>query len=161
MKKRQFMGLFVTAAFLAGATEVHAIMLVDQAGSDPEDASASMASVTYAKETLLKTVTVKDSDGNTYYTIARDHYVSGPSDIAANVGDIYTVTYTLDGMVFAAAPSLKKYVVTGSGMTRMVAGAGDDSFGSTPFSGGTAGDSSVVFRLETSGTASPQMTCSR
>ena len=148
---KQFIRLSVAAVFIAASTGAHAIKLVSGPTVDPD--VTSMDSVTYAKETLLKT-SAKEPDNITFYDIQRTHYVSGPTKIytlgAAN--DAYVVRYSLEGMVFAAQP-------TGHALGRMndvpgvIATPGDtisegDGFGGrlNIILGGAAGDDYVVFQ---------------
>ena len=125
----------------------HALKVVNAADTNPAspgDDDYAVASVTYAKETLLKgstgetqnTQAASDTaDKTVYYKIARAHLISAPAEISANAGDIYLVTFQLDGMVFSSIPTLN------SGAD----GSGTD-FGS-PAAGGALGSKSVTFRL--------------
>ena len=83
---KQFIRLCVAAAFAVGSMGAHAIMLVDGRSADP-GTDAAKASVTYAKETLLKTET-KEVNDTTYYDIERRHYVSGPTTIFRTATDL-------------------------------------------------------------------------
>ena len=90
-----------------------------------------MSSVTYAKETLLATDTTPAADASDktgYHDIVLGHIVSAPAGVAASPGDVYLVTYVLDGLVFAAAPAM---------------GSPPDF---TIAAGGAVGDDRVVFR---------------
>ena len=77
MKKRTFIGLLASAAFLAGAAEVHALKMVLTEGSDPM-ATTAMDSVIYAKETLLNTAgaTVEDASKTKHYVLGQANYAS-------------------------------------------------------------------------------------
>ena len=141
MDKRTFVGLCAALAFVAGSPAVHALKIVDAVADDP--ATTARASNTYAKELLTTTATTDasdDADTATYYDILEENlYLSAPADIAANAGDTYLVTYTLDGMVFQDAPSI---------------GAPSGDF--TIAAGGSEGDKMVVFRMDAD--ASPVLT---
>ena len=139
MDKRTFVGLCAALAFVATSPGAYALKIFDDA---PADAAAVMAaemndSFTYAAETLLMgtgnvTEASDDSDTATYYNIGGDDvHLAAPVGIAATAGDIYVVTFTLDGMVFqdpVAAGNL-------DGGTFNLA------------TGGGSGDKLVVFRL--------------
>ena len=76
---KQFIRLSVAAVFVAASTGAYAIKLVSGPMVNPGVATA-MDSVTYAKETLVKTG-AKEPDNVTFYDIQRTHYVSGPTKI--------------------------------------------------------------------------------
>ena len=108
--------------------------------ASPGDGETAVASVTYAKETLLKGGTnvqaaADTADKTVYYKISRAHLISAAADVAANAGDTYLVTFQLDGMVFSSVPTLN------SGTS----GVGTD-FGA-PAAGGALGSKSATFRL--------------
>ena len=136
MKMRTFIGLCAALAFAAGSTAVHAVKIVADAGDDPT-AEAAMASVTYAAETLLMgddnmTAASDEDDETAYYNIGGDDlFISAPADIAATLGDIYVVAFTLEGMVFQEQ-------VTSDQLT-----GGSFSLAT----GGGPGDKIAVFRL--------------
>ena len=81
----------VGAMLLVGFASAHAQLMIEGA-----------TSVTYAKETLLKgdDNTTMDAADMMYYNIAASLEIVGEADIAANAGDVYTVSFELDGMVF-------------------------------------------------------------
>lgn len=59
-------------------------------------------SVTYAKETLPKADPIA-KDGVMHYVLGHALSIAAPAGIAAQAADRYFVTFTLDGMVFAAS----------------------------------------------------------
>lgn len=129
MRPRFLMSL-VAAALLAVAGQAHALKFVDDATTDPASPTGdqyAVATVTYAKETLLKGTANVTKD--VYHNITRDHLVSAPAEIAAAATDQYIVSYTLDGMVFSGPPTIVPSALTIA-------------------SGGAAGDNSVVFRKD-------------
>ena len=84
----------VAVMLLAGFTSAHAQLTIGGASS-----------VTYAKETLLTTLTraASDTDDKTkYYNILRAHTISAEPDVAGGANDTYVLSYTLEGMVFNA-----------------------------------------------------------
>jgi hypothetical protein len=134
---RKFTMLCVAFAFAAAATGAHALKLVPTAAGNP--ATEGMSSVTYAKETLLKTATVV-AGGTTYYTLARDHYVSAPTTVySADANDAYVISFTLDGMVFTEAPMLNAPLNPGTVMFQAILG-------------GFPGADNVVFQRTGTGT---------
>ena len=144
MKMRTFIGLCAALAFAAGSTAVHAVKIVGMTGDDPAEGDAS---VTYAKETLESEATTPasdDSDETTYYNIGGDPLIlSAPAEISANAGDSFIASYTLNGMVFMAAPTLR--VTHNDDPTD--ASPQDDRMGVfTIAAKGGVGDNSVVFR---------------
>ena len=92
-------------------------------------------SVTYAKETLPKADTIA-KDGVTHYTLGHALTVAAPAGIAAQATDRYFVTFTLDGMVLAAAAP-----ATLTGGTFAIS------------SGGAIGDQEVTYRSSAAVTA--------
>ena len=139
MKMRMFIGLCAALAFAAGSTTVYAVKVVDAPEGDPAEGDAS---VTYAKETLETDETTPakdDTDKTTYYNIAQPLILSAPAEISANPGDSFIVSYTLDGMVFSALPTLNVSNNTQQGQADLV---GVFSVAAN----GAIGDKSVVFR---------------
>jgi hypothetical protein len=136
MMMRQFISLWAAAAFAVASMGTHAITLVD---ANEGDLASGKSSVTYAKETLLKsdTAVTTGADGAKYYDIARDHYVTGRTGIyaIANANDAYVVSYTLEGMVFAETPEAKAH---GGGVSADII--------LSAILGGGAGDNYVVFQ---------------
>ena len=134
MNMKRVFGLSAALAFALGASTVaHALKIVPSAGSDPT-ADTAVASITYAKETLLKGSTnvlsaTDTADNTVYYKISRAHVLSAPPGVAGNAGDVYTVAYTLQGMVFSVA------VTTVSSNFSVAAG-------------GAVGDKEVVLRAD-------------
>ena len=146
MKMRTFIGLCAALAFAAGSTAVHAVKIVDDDMDDPAlDATNARASNTYAKELLTAGATrdaTDEGDTTTYYIIAEEGiYLSAKADIAANVGDTYLVTYTLDGMVFETTASISQP---------------ENDFSIAV--GGQPGDRMVVFRLNGTDTTDAVLT---
>ena len=103
-------------------------------------------SVTYAKETLRKAVSTGDAtthtvSGTTYYVLEPSHMIAGPADVTANAddGDDYEVIFTLDNMVFSAAPTLS-HTTDGTAATFQLSrgGAVEDNFAVFVKSGGGA-----------------------
>ena len=141
MKMRTFIGLCAALAFAAGSTAVHAVKIVEDAGEDPE--VNGVASVTYAKESLeTGAVTkVKDESGKTttYYNIDEALILSAPAEVSANAGDSFVVSYTLEGMVFSAVPTVNVANNKQEGQPRLTGAL-------SIASNGAVGDNSVVFR---------------
>ena len=127
---RKFTTLCVAFAFAAAATGAHAALkLVGQATDDP---ASGTSSVTYAKETLLKTATI-EAGGITYYEITQNHFVSARTGVySVDAQDAYVVSITLEGLVFAGVPTL----------------TAPDNTGVTfvPILGGIRGAENVVFQ---------------
>ena len=146
MKMKSIVGLFGAAALAAGSTAAHAIKMVDAADGDPADGARS---VTYAKETLLKSAgEVTEVDDVTYYNIMRDHFVSGPADVEGALASDYYVSYVLNGMVFRT--SLENTSLDGFEGDEDPDSPGsttDNGAGFARHSGGAAGSDSVVFKL--------------
>ena len=154
---RQLIGAAAAVAvFMIGAPAAHAIQLVDEAEQHPADSEITdgplygMDSVTYAKETLVDTVDnttppTDEADETEYYNIVRMHYVTGPADIAATEGSEseYTVSYVLEGMVFAStATAMSRGVqIADDGNITVSGGAALD-----PITGGGAGDTMAVYQ---------------
>lgn len=134
MTMRTFVGLCAALAFGLGSTAVHALKFVQSSGENPATAAGASATVTYAKETLLKgtgnvTAASDSTDKTMYYNIVRNHFLSAPPGVASQAGDTYTITYTLTGMVFAAVPS-------------------SPPTGFTLAAGGAAGDMKAMYRAD-------------
>ena len=108
--------LWVAALALALGISPAAHALIIQGAKD---------SVTYAKETLPKADAIT-KDGAMHYLLAHDLTVNAPAGIGAQSGDIYTVTYTLNGMVFGAPTA--------------------DITGFTKQQGGAMGEKTVTYR---------------
>lgn len=139
MKMRKLIGLCAAAVLAVASTGVHALKVLDTEPSALADVTAADASVTYALETLKddSANTVEADDGTIYYTISRSHFLSAPTQVGTTgSGDDYTVTYRMDGMVFAAVPVFTIQVNTGG------ASAGRVVYG------GGIGSAVVVFQVE-------------
>ena len=105
MDMRTFVGLCAALAFAAGSPGAHAIKIFDDAPVSRTLLMAGMDTFTYAAETLLTgdvDVTAVDGDSTTYHNIGGTEalVLSAPADVGASAGNAYTVTVTLDGMVF-------------------------------------------------------------
>ena len=141
---KQFIRLSVAAVFVAASTGAHAIKLVSGPMVDPGVTATAMDSVTYAKETLVKTG-AKEPDNVTFYDIQRTHYVSGPTKIytSGTANDAYVVRYSLEGMVFAQRPEISALNPGNDAEVNLTEIAG----GTFPIIlGGSAGDAYVVFQ---------------
>ena len=154
MKMRLIVGLFGAVALAAGSTAAHAIMMVDARDGNPKMGARS---VTYAKETLLKSSAdpqvsvITEVDDATYYNIQRMHHASGPAEVEGAASSEYYVSFVLNNMVFRTA-------LTDESLTVYDGGADDDddvlndnnAISGTTFTrhaGGLVGDDSVVFKL--------------
>ena len=124
-----------------GAPAQAALKLVNTASSE------DVASITYAKETLLKGSTnvtgAKDkTDSTVYYNILRPHTVKMEDlGMAVQSGDVIKLTYTLEGMVFqGTAPD-------GTTSEQNFSGTGVNGF--VKDTGGASGENNVVYRSTT------------
>lgn len=141
MKMRKLIGLCAAAVLAVASTGVHALKVLDAAPSSLAEVMEADASVTYALETLKddSANTVEADDGTIYYTISRPHFLSAPTQVGTTgSGDDYTVTYRMDGMVFAAVPEFTIQLNTenqGASAGRVVYGGG-------------IGSAVVVFQIE-------------
>ena len=140
MDMRTFVGLCAALAFAAGSPGAHAIKIFDDAPADRTALMAGMDTFTYAAETLLtgdEDVTAVAGDSTTYHNIGGTGalVLSAPADVGASAGNAYTVTVTLDGMVFRdTAATLTATAGTNPTFGRIL--------------GGSLGTKTVVFSLE-------------
>ena len=140
MDMRTFVGLCAALAFAAGSPGAHAIKIFDDAPVSRTLLMAGMDTFTYAAETLLTgdaDVTAVDGDSTTYHNIGGTEalVLSAPADVGASAGNAYTVTVTLDGMVFRdTAATLAATDGTSPTFGRIL--------------GGSSGTKTVVFSLE-------------
>ena len=140
MDKRTFVGLCAALAFVAGSPGAHAIKIFDDAPANRMALMEGMDTFTYAAETLLTgdaDVTAVEGDSTTYHNIGGTAalVLSAPADVGASSGNAYTVTVTLDGMVFRdAAATLAATAGTTPRFGRIL--------------GGSSGTKTVVFSLE-------------
>ena len=130
-------------AAMLGSTAAHALKVcTEQPGTRAALAGATCAdSTTFALETLLtgatnQTAAIDKSDTTKYYNINDDAiHLAATADIGGG-GDDYTVTISLDGMVFKGVPSL-------------TVNPNPNSATFTVATGGVAGDDEVEFELST------------
>ena len=126
------------SAAMLGSTSAYALKVFDTAPNDRAELTSAMMndSVTYAAETLMTNMVTKVGD-TTYYNVGGSGtlVLSAPADVGAVGNDVYTVTVTLDGMVFRTNLTSTSLASTGATWSLVA--------------GGQAKDSMVVFRLAT------------
>lgn len=144
MFRNKLLGIAAAAtlgsAAMLGSTAAHAVKICDTAPANraalTADGGDCSDGVTFAKETLLMgstnvTASNDTSDTTPYFNINDELFLGASSDVGATATSDYTVTITLDGMVFRSAA-----VLTGS-----------DSAVFNRATGGASGDNMVVFEL--------------
>jgi hypothetical protein len=146
MFRNKLLGIAAAAtlglAAMLGSTAAHAVKMCDTAPTNRAALTADGGDCsdgrTFAAETFLTgdanvTAANDTSDTTTYYNVNDELFLAAPSDVGATATSDYTVTITLEGMVFRGDAGA---VLSGS-----------DAAAFNRATGGASGDSMAVFEL--------------